>query len=93
MIIQWRGAGILALLLPILGGAAGYGLRALGLPDVVVTCGILAGSIATWVVGRRLNRQVDDVDKVHSLWGIPMQYWAFLWSALALAGLVVVLSR
>lgn len=51
-------------------------------------CGFFVASIATWYVGRRMNRSPDDPDDYHnghSFFSIPMQYWAVLWVFLALA--------
>ena len=92
MIIHWRGAGILALLFPILGGASGYGLHAVGFSKLAVPCGILVGSMATWWLGWRLNAKVDDPDKEHTLYGIPMQFCALVTAALSVVGFVGILT-
>jgi hypothetical protein len=69
----WTGAGVLGLVFPGAAGAGGYFLAG----PVGTTCGILIGSVLTWVVGRRLNDDPADLDR-HTLYWIPLEYWAFI---------------
>ncbi|MEV4759523.1 hypothetical protein AB0J86_31125 [Micromonospora sp. NPDC049559] len=64
--------------------AAGYQL--VGYPGV--PCGFLVAGVATWYVGRRINRDPEDghgYHNDHTFFSIPMQYWAVLWLFFALA--------
>jgi hypothetical protein len=73
----WTGAGILGIVFP---AAAGFAGNFLGGP-VGLSCGVLVGSVLTWYVGRMMNRDHDDpdvYDDEHTLYSIPMQYWAFI---------------
>ena len=92
MILIWRGWGILAALYAlaalfvgtIVQNAVGGGLRA---PVAIGICEIVA-ALAVWLTGVRLNSQPDrqlvDVktgqqvrlQRRHTLFWVPMQYWA-----------------
>jgi hypothetical protein len=83
----WTGAGILAIVFPAVTVALGYQLG--GYPGV--PCGFLVAGVATWFVGRRINRSEDPkiYHNEHRLYWIPMQYWAFLWLFFALTQTVL----
>ncbi|MEU4570151.1 hypothetical protein [Micromonospora sp. NPDC023956] len=83
----WSGVGILAVIFPAVTVAVGYQLG--GYPGV--PCGFLVAGIATWFVGRRMNRTDDPkaYHNEHRLYSIPMQYWAFLWAFFALTQTVL----
>ncbi|PWR10158.1 hypothetical protein DKT68_09765 [Micromonospora acroterricola] len=83
----WSGVGILAIVFPAATVAAGYQIG--GYPGV--PCGFFVAGIATWFVGRRINRTEDRMiyHNEHRLYSIPMQYWAFLWMFLALTQTVL----
>src|SRR5918998_128195 len=71
--VWWTGGGILALLFPAITVFAGYQLA--GYPGV--PAGFLVASVATWFVGRRINRTPDKQDNYrncHRFMSIPMQY-------------------
>lgn len=89
VIIVWRGYGILAPVVPILGALAGWGLGYLGISArLAVCCGVIAGSAVTWRIGRQLNHAATDPQDEHSLWGIPMEAYAFPGVVLAVGSLI-----
>ncbi|MEE6263705.1 hypothetical protein [Plantactinospora sonchi] len=84
----WTGGGLLALVFPAVTVAIGYQL--FGYPGVPF--GFLVAGVATWYVGRLMNRSPDDPDDYHNehrFFSIPMQYWALLWMVFALSQLVL----
>ena len=105
MIFIWRGWGILVVLYALAGvvvgtvvrNAAGGGVRA---GVAIGACEVLAG-IGVWFTGLRLNREPDRtlVDpksgnevrlrRRHTLFWIPMQYWA---PVLAIVGVIVAIA-
>ena len=105
MIFVWTRWGILVVLYglaalvvgTVIGNASGLAERRL---VAIGICEILAG-IALWFTGVRMNRDVDRrlldpktgqevvVRRRHTLFWIPMQYWA---PVLALIGLIVLFN-
>lgn len=105
MIFIWTGWGILVLFYGLAGmlvggiisSAVGLGSRQL---IAVGICEVLA-AIAVWFTGVRLNRNTERrlvdpktgqgviIRRRHTLFWIPMQYWA---PVLALIGVIVVIS-
>lgn len=94
--IVWTGWGILGLLLGGLGIGAGTGIAAsLGVPTDDVnwgtSLGLILAAVAVWYLGQRLNRPVDGyhpktgepvkLRNRHTLFFIPMQYWALIFGA------------
>ena len=84
MIIVWRGLGFLVPV-PV--------LLALLIASQFPAHESLAGGIALlvsaapmWFMGKRLNRESN----VHSLYGIPMQYWAIV---IAISGVLVIFGN
>jgi hypothetical protein len=96
--LVWTGWGILAVPLFALGGVGGTSLgQALGLQagsNAGTVVGLLAASVATWVLGRRLNRPQAGFDprtglpvtvaNRHRLMFVPLQYVGVCGGALAL---------
>jgi hypothetical protein len=105
VIFIWSGWGILVVLYGlagllvggIIGNAAGLGSRQL---ITIGICEVLA-AIALWFTGVRLNRDTERrlvdpktgqgviIRRRHTLFWIPMQYWA---AVLALIGVIVLIS-
>jgi hypothetical protein len=105
MIFIWRGWGILVVLYAlvalvigtIIRNSIGGGLRA---GVTIGVCEVVAG-VAVWFTGIRLNRDGDRmlvdpktgnevrVRRSHTLFWIPMQYWA---PVLAIAGVIAVIA-
>jgi ABC-type antimicrobial peptide transport system permease subunit len=105
MIFIWRGWGILVVVYAfvafvigtIIGNSVGGGLHA---GASVGVCEVIAG-VAVWFTGNRLNRNGDRmlmdpktgaevrVRRRHTLFWIPMQYWA---PVLAIAGIIVLIA-
>ncbi|HEY8738953.1 MAG TPA: hypothetical protein VIO62_18160 [Candidatus Dormibacteraeota bacterium] len=105
MIFIWRGWGILvalyALAAVVVGtvvrNAVGGGIRA---GVAIGVCEVLAG-VAVWFTGIRLNGEADKalvdpntgkevrVRRRHTLFWIPMQYWA---PVLAIVGVIVLIA-
>ena len=89
MFFVWTGWGILAPIFYAV-GALGVGSlgQFLGAPQVGVFIGVLLASVAVWHIGRRLNRpepgyhpktgQTVTYKNQHTLFYLPMQYFAFL---------------
>lgn len=89
VIVVWRGYGILAPVFPMLGALAGWGLGYVAIPARLAVCfGVIAGSAVTWWIGRRLNRAASRPQDQHSLWGIPMEFYAIPGVVLAVASLI-----
>ena len=103
----WRGWGFLALIIPVVLGILSEQACEMWLGDGASGWssqpGIGAGLLIVWFLGRHLNTKPDKIlidpetgeqvalRKDHSLFWIPMQYWAFIWLvwlALAWAGIV-----
>jgi|SRR5262245_8386362 len=94
MIFVWRGWGLLALVALFLPLASCAGLMdtrpALGMLIGGLT--LVAGGAACWMLGRRWNRAGTE----HSLYFVPLQYWAVpyvLFGAFATVGGVAGLLR
>ena len=105
MIFIWTRWGILVILYglaglvigTVVGNAAGMGSRRL---IAIGICEVLA-AVAVWFTGLRLNRGADRrlvdpktgkdvvVRRRHTLFWLPMQYWA---PVLALIGVIVLIS-
>lgn len=105
MIFVWTRWGILVVLYglaallvgSVVGNAAGLGSRRL----IVIGIGELLAAIAVWFTGVRLNREGDRrlldpktgkevvLRRRHTLFWIPMQYWA---PVLGLIGVIVLIS-
>ena len=103
----WRGWGFLALIIPVVLGILSEQACEMwlgdGAPGWSFQLGIGAGLLIVWFLGRHLNTKPDKIlidpetgeqvalRKDHSLFWIPMQYWAFVWLvwlALAWAGII-----
>ena len=93
--IIWQGYGILAFLIPLpLILTCGFLIRSNGVGYLL---GGVASAEVLWFFGRRLNHVVSqeytDADTgkrvqilappAHTLYFIPMQYWAFVWLGIA----------
>ncbi|MEO3779222.1 hypothetical protein ABGB16_20725 [Micromonospora sp. B11E3] len=77
----------MALVFPAIAVAVGY--QVLGYPGVPF--GFILAAIATWYVGRLMNRSSDGPDEYHNehtFFSIPVQYWSLLWLFFALAQLI-----
>jgi len=91
MMVFWKGWGILGLLIPMLVSTVIYSM---GLSDSLTSwincvCLLLSGA-AVWFIGKRLNNRKDEVysnvktgaliklGNQHTLFFIPLQYWAFV---------------
>ena len=105
MIFIWRGWGILVVLYALAGlvigtvvrNAVGGSVRA---GVTIGVCEVLAG-VAVWFTGVRLNHEADrtlvdpktgnevHIRRRHTLFWIPMQYWA---PVLAVVGVIVVIA-
>jgi hypothetical protein len=108
--IIWQGFGIVVLAIPLASffialaidiAIFGEGHLAVNHDLALITCGLLS-TVATWKIGRRLNRQrirVTDAagnvseryerETIHSLYMIPFEYWAIVYFILsALIGCV-----
>jgi len=97
IMIIWSGYGFLGVLIPfviLLGGAPLLRDRVPESVDDVII--LLISALLVWFVGRRLNNQPERVVKDmesgeimkikqnHTLFWIPMQYFAFLWAAIGI---------
>jgi outer membrane lipoprotein SlyB len=92
---------LFALIFGVIGGVAGEAIGGENAMGIGAGVGLVASAIATWIVGIRLNDPAQDrvlVDpqtgqrvvlrRRHSLFWIPMQWWAPL---AAIAGIILAL--
>ena len=98
--IIWKGYGILAVLIPLpLMISCGFLMGANGVGYLV---GGVVSAVPLWFLGRRLNREVSQeytdsntgkrvqilAPPGHTLYFIPMQYWAIIWLGAGIAEFV-----
>jgi hypothetical protein len=99
-----RGWGILVLVIAALFQFIGYGISSLigmdSYSDAAKITGdmlFLPAAIVLWIVGKRLNKPKVYVDEAgqqvvskgrHSLFFIPIEYWAFIYVVLSI-GLII----
>jgi hypothetical protein len=88
--IIWRGWGIVPVLLAIVFIVVNEVIAsALGTHNVWVAAVLaLAAGVATWLLGRRLNRPLQQAGvkfwRRHSFFWIPMEWWALPYVAAAI---------
>jgi hypothetical protein len=100
--IVWNGAGILVILVAVLGWAIGAGLGDDKHGMVGGGLGLLASATALWYGGRIMNSPVHDrilidpktgqqvvLTDRHTLFWIPMEWWAVI---IGVGGLAVIIN-
>lgn len=98
--IVWSGKGILALVFPMIGLLAGFGISEFGYRELIMSVLVSLGGLLTWYLGKNWNKAVIYFDEAsqqyyktengHTLFWIPMQYVGMLtmiFSATAVIGL------
>jgi hypothetical protein len=105
--IIWKGYGILVLVITfVIGWPTSYIFGKLGYKeDTGAAIGAIIAGVAIWFVGKKLNAPDNNkviLDKLtgqqipykqtHSMFYIPMQYWAFIISGIGLIGLITMLK-
>ncbi|NDU77645.1 hypothetical protein GWI34_34290 [Actinomadura sp. DSM 109109] len=87
MLIVWTGLGIL--IVPLLMGTGIVGAVILeGLfGPIGASVGLAVGTVLIIVVGRAVNRDGNE----HTLYGIPVQHWAWIQGLFAVFGVVLAL--
>ncbi|MGK5557228.1 hypothetical protein ACSNOI_37025 [Actinomadura kijaniata] len=87
MLIVWTGLGIVLVPLLMAAGIVGAATLEEWFGPIGATAGLVLGTVLLIVVGRAVNRHGNE----HTLYGIPVQHWAWIQGFFAVFSVVLIL--